>query len=125
MAKTRGRLEQTSGEKMTLTPEQRSQLRKRRKLELGWSLEYTAGRIGMSGSQLSNIETGARGHRQMTKTKFAELWRVLKLGTVDETDDARFAALIEKLVELDGRGFSMVESLVESQLPKSREGRDA
>lgn len=116
MAK-RGRIEQTTGPVVDVTPEERTEIRKLR-LAKKLTQEQLAAKIGVSNGTISNLETGRSG--QTRRVVYLEALAFLKASAKSATtaDDggARFKRVMDKYLELDLRGQEAVEALIDSQL---------
>lgn len=113
MAKSERRDRLASGPKMDVPSEERTRLRDLREGR-GWSQQQLADKIGVSNGTISNLETGGSG--QVYKAVYAEVVRVLKAGDeATEADANRFMRAVKRLLELDERGWAIVEAVLDAQ----------
>ena len=114
MAK-KGRLDQTGGPVIDITPEDRARFRKLRKAK-GMTQPQLVTRIGVSDGTISNIETGRSG--QVRRAPYLAAMAFLQ-GNVDVeglSRDARIKRMLDNVLKLDDRGLAAVEALIDSQL---------
>jgi transcriptional regulator with XRE-family HTH domain len=119
MAK-RGRIDQTTGPVIDLTPEERSEFRRLRKAK-GLGQEQLATKIGVSTGTISNIETGRSG--QVRREPYLEAMRYLKSTkevAAHEDASTRLKRVNEKYLRLDGSGQAAVEALMDALLTAKR-----
>ncbi len=83
---------------MTVTPEERAEIRRLRK-DKDLSQEEVAEKIGASPATISNVETGR--HPQMAAVLYARLMKLLKFGELDNEAEARFKKLVGYFPALD------------------------
>jgi transcriptional regulator with XRE-family HTH domain len=115
MAK-RGRINQTSGPVVDLTPEDRAEVRRLRKA-MGLTQEQLGAKFGVSGGTISNMETGrSEQPRRETYLEVIAYLRGAKGKPPDDASPKRFKRVMGKFLELDLRGQESVEALIDSQL---------
>jgi transcriptional regulator with XRE-family HTH domain len=123
MAKTRSRLEQPGGDRISVGPEMRAWFKTQREAKkLG---QGTVGKkVGLSQGSISNLENGT--HPQITKAAYAKLLRLF--GTPDAPDgadlggetDALFGELVKQATPLTESDMRLAVALVR-QLREARE----
>ncbi len=116
MARSKGRIEQPTGGKVDVGPEERAEFKRLRK-KAGLTQIQLAEKVHVSNGTISNLESGK--HPQVYKSTYAELVLVLKMGKVDDDKGSRFRRLVQKYLRLDGRGEAAVEALIDSLLTSS------
>jgi transcriptional regulator with XRE-family HTH domain len=126
MAKTRARLTQPGGDRISVGPELRAWWKQQRETKkLG---QLALGRkVGLSQGSISNLENGT--HPQITKSAYAKLLRLL--GTpgdaprseVDGAADAVFDELVEAAGPLSESDMRLAVALVR-QLREQRQKRE-
>ncbi len=111
-----GRLEQTTGPVIDLTPDERVEFYRLRKAS-GLTQQQLGAKIGVSAGTISNIETGRSG--QPRRGPYLEALRYLKAPKTDADNPdrtARFKRVMHKYMMLDERGEATVEATIDSQL---------
>jgi transcriptional regulator with XRE-family HTH domain len=106
---------QPDGPLVSVSEEERKQLRARR-LKLELRQEDVAERAGCSTGTISNLESGRS--TQVRRKVYARIRRVLRGKAVtpvmDEADEAMFRELVDGMIDLEGRDLRTVAALVNS-----------
>ena len=111
----RGRIDQTTGPVIDLTPDERVEFKRLRKAK-GLSQQELADKIGVSNGTISNIETGGSSQPRRGPYFAALAYLKGKKEAPDQDAGERMKRVIEKYMKLDERGEKAVEALIDSLL---------
>ena len=120
MAKTRGRIPQPKGGKITVGPEERAHLKKLREAK-GLDQDEVAAKIGVSQGTISNLESGR--HDQMTKAKYAELIRVLGAGGESLANEDAYRRIVNAAATLEADQLAVVAATIEALASAAKKPR--
>ena len=100
MTRSKGRQVHPEGKVVTITPERREAIKKRR-LELGWTQGDLAKRAGVTPATISNIESGRTD--QPRRVVYSAVMRALKLGdqTPQPATDEAYRRIVDGASDLD------------------------
>jgi len=111
---TKGMQQHPEGGMISVTPEQREAIRKRRE-KLEWRQEDLAGRVPCSPATISNLESGRS--RQVKRVVYANVIRALKIGEgtapAAESNES-FNRIVEGASELDADDQTTIERMIDS-----------
>jgi transcriptional regulator with XRE-family HTH domain len=111
MAKTRGRIPQPKGGKITVGPEERVRLKDLRETK-GLKQGELAAKIGVTQGTISNLESGR--HPQMARDKYAALIRVLGADSESMSNEEAYRRLMNAGSVLSGDQLATAVTIVEA-----------
>lgn len=120
MAKTRGRISQPKGGKITVGPEERAHLKMLREAK-GLKQGDLAKKIGVVQATISNLESGR--HPQVARDKYAELIRVLGADSESTSNEESFRRLVTAGAGLDGDQLAVAVAMIEALAAASKKPR--
>ena len=120
MAKSKqGRLNQPSGDVVTISDDERKAWRDAR-VKNGWSTRFLAERVPCSNGTISNYETGKSS--QIKRVYYVELARIFKTGKAslgeDKGEEALWKDVVDKIAGLDSAGLAMVQAFINAAILK-------
>ncbi len=98
-------------EVITPSNEERLEFRLRRK-KLGLTQQDVATKLGLTAASISNVETGRS--RQIEKTFYARLRRLLHMGVKAEGEDQTYRVLVDAAIDLDEREMQIATAMIET-----------
>lgn len=111
MTRSKGHQAHPEGDKITVTPEERARFKAER-LRRGWRQKDLAGKVGVSGGTISNLENGK--HPQIFRSVYARLkWTLLREAADGLTEDA-FRRITESALTIGPEDVDVVVTLIET-----------
>jgi transcriptional regulator with XRE-family HTH domain len=109
MAKSRSRIDQPGGEKISVGPDERAFFKMRREAK-GLGQAELGKKVGASQGTISNLESGR--HTQVTKTTYAKLVQVLGKSPTSPNAQQVFKEIVGDLVDVPESQLNAVRDLV-------------